>query len=189
MPGYHSIFSLNPEYGYAVIVLVTGSYSKTNVFAHDALRTLQPAFEDVLIQRVWEAYVGTWKADGKVEGGYGGPTDVAEVKILAGQLFLTRLLVDGVDVLAALRGATNELDDDHEGGAVQPVALWSTGRLDEFRMAIGRGQVSPLSMYPCLEKWATIDFGAFARGASVDLVYWEKGELVYPSADVRFKRV
>lgn len=184
MPGYHSIFSLNPEYGYAVIVLVTGTYTKTDVFALEALRRLQPAFEDVLVRRVVDAYVGIWES----EGGDGRRKDVAEVRILAGQLFLTRLVVEGVDVLGALTEFLSELDHGHEATAAQPVPLWSTGRLDEFRLALGRGKVNPLGLYSCFESWATIDNGLFARGASVDLVYWEEGELVYPSAGARFSR-
>ena len=189
MPGYHSIFSLNPEYGYAVIVLVTGTYSKTETFALEALRRLQPAFGEVLAQRVSESYVGTWVG----ERGVRGVKDVADVRLISGQLFLSALIVDGIDVLSTLQDLTYELHEEDLGRATsrsvaRPMALWSTGRLDEFRMAIGRGPPGPVDMYACFSYWATIDFGAFSRGASVDLVYWENGELVYPSAGARFKR-
>lgn len=189
MPGYHSIFSLNPEYGYAVIVLVTGTYSRTETFALEALRRLQPAFGDVLVQRVSESYVGTWEG----ERGAGGVKDTADVRLISGQLFLTALVVDGVDVISTLRDLTYELHDEDPSRATSPIAarpmaLWSTGRLNEFRMAMGRGPPGPTDMYACSPYWATIDFGAFSRGASVDLVYWENGELAYPSAGARFKR-
>jgi hypothetical protein len=138
---------------------------------------LQPAFRKVLEGQVREAYVGEWK----VEAG-GNSTGTALVSLLYGQLFMTKLVVDDVDVLRAVQEAHIESDGDNLGPFPEPVPLWSAGRVDEFRLAFGR------SMPGCLPYWVSIDSGFTSRGASIDLVYWENGELVYPSAGVRFKR-
>ncbi|KAJ3549038.1 hypothetical protein NMY22_g1037 [Coprinellus aureogranulatus] len=198
MPGYHSIFSLNPEYGYAVIVLVTGTYQRTDVLAREAFKRLQPAFEDVLGQKVEEAYGGVWEAE-REEGG----KDEAEVGVVGGQLYLTKLVLEGVDVLDTLLNINYDLvDPDYDSvthltdnhlhrstPAFKALPLWSTGNQGEFRIAIGRGgYANNPGLGACKEYWASIDFGAFARGASVDLVYWEEGKMVYPSAGVRLRK-
>jgi hypothetical protein len=184
IPGYQSLFSLNPESGYAVIVLATGSNPQPATVVLDALQKLQPAFQEQLLSQIVEAYVGTWDAES--ERGEQGGRDVAEVEVLHGQLFLNKLVVDGVDVLKSIRDAIGT-GEPHQ---TLPVPLWSTGRLHEFRLAPGlapkdgRGDMSS-----CMSYWVTIEYpGVFARGASIGLVYWEDGELVYPSGGVRLKR-
>ena len=171
LPGYHSLIGLNPEYGYGIIILATGTYSDTHELGLRALDILQPAFMKVLQGQVREAYVGEWEATG------GNMTGTAHVSLLYGQLFMTKLIVDDVDVLRAVQEAHIESIP-----FTRPVPLWTAGRIDEFRLVFGR------NMPGCLPYWVSIDSGFTSRGASIDLVYWENGELVYPSAGVRFKR-
>ncbi|KAF5342267.1 hypothetical protein D9611_001309 [Ephemerocybe angulata] len=176
---YHNLFSLNPEYGYAVVVLTTGS-ANPDEFADEAFQALQPAFHDALAKEVSSSYVGKWDS---------GSGNSAETKLIDGQLFLTQLIINGSDVLRILQEKRLLIKDTKQG--VRPVALWSTGRLDEFRMSLGRpGTRAPdrKAFLSCLPYWATVDFSVGSRGAPLDLVYWENGELVYPSAGVRFKK-
>ncbi|KAH6906088.1 beta-lactamase class C binding protein-like protein [Coprinopsis sp. MPI-PUGE-AT-0042] len=174
---YHNIFPLNPEYGYAVIALTTGSANPED-FVQQALRTLQPAFHNALEEQVHSAYVGKWEV--------AGSQDVAEVKIIDKQLFLASLNVGGVDILKLLNERRARIKSSN--APARAVPLWSTGRLDEFKMAFGRESVDASALEACLLYWATVDFGVYANGAPLDLVYWEDGELVYPSAGVRLKR-
>nr|AAZ14923.1 beta-lactamase class C binding protein-like protein [Coprinellus disseminatus] len=181
LPGYQSLFSLNPEYGYAVIALATGKNPQPSSLVFDIFNKLQPFFARSLLDRVVEAYVGTWEG----EGG-GGREDKAEVAIIAGQLFLRSLIVNGVDVLKSVREAVGTHTPQL---GTQPVALWSTGRPHEFRMSPGNVHTGGVESPSCINYWATIGYpGVFARGASVGLIYWEDGELAYPSAGVRLKR-
>ncbi|RXW19165.1 hypothetical protein EST38_g6691 [Candolleomyces aberdarensis] len=175
LPGYHSAIGLNQEYGYGVVILVTGKYGNTRELGRQALNILQPAFRKVLEDQVREAYTGEWEV---VSGG--NSTGTAFVGLSYGQLVMARLVVDGVDVLRAVQ----EANTDGPFPFPNAVPLWSTGRIDEFRLAFGRGG----GISGCLPYWASVDPGLTSRGASIDLVYWEKGELVYPSAGVRFKR-
>ena len=82
IPGYQSLFSLNPEFGYAVIVLATGSNPLPATIVLDALQKLQPAFQEQLLDQIVDAYVGTW--DDESERGEQGSRDVAEVGVLSG---------------------------------------------------------------------------------------------------------
>ncbi|KAF6766639.1 beta-lactamase class C binding protein-like protein [Ephemerocybe angulata] len=190
LPGYHSLFALNPEFGYGVVVLVTGTYSNTHEFVFQALTRLQPAFQKALEAQVQEQYVGQWEPAEDDDGA----GNLAIVSLLDSQLFLTHLIVDGIDVLRVMQEANDEFQSDPVPPGVprhplgRPVALWSTGRLHEFRMVIGRPSLNNARFIGCFPYWVSIDPGLTARGASLDLVYWEDGELVYPSAGVRFKK-
>lgn len=109
LPGYHSQFSLNPKYAYGVIVLVTGSYADTVTLEVEAMNQFQPVFEQLLLERVVEAYTGVWRND----------KSLADIAVLDGVLYLRKLVVEGVDILNVI--------------STGPAALWSTGRPDEFR--------------------------------------------------------
>ncbi|KAJ2935271.1 hypothetical protein H1R20_g1823, partial [Candolleomyces eurysporus] len=70
LPGYHSAIGLNPEYGYGVVILVTGKYENTRELGRQALNILQPTFRKVLEDQVREAYTGEWEvaSGGKLNG-------------------------------------------------------------------------------------------------------------------------
>ncbi len=110
LPGYHSQFSINPQYSYGVIVLVTGSYADTVTLALEATALFQPVFEQLQAEMAAKSYAGVWKGD----------DSVAIIDIVGGVLYLQLLVVEGVDVLSLVSTG-------------KPVALWSTGRSDEFR--------------------------------------------------------
>lgn len=174
---YHNLFSVNQEYGYAVIVLTTGS-SNPEEFVQEAFRRLQPTFHEAQEHQVTSAYAGKWEISGS--------SDTAEVKVIDKQLFLTKLIVGSVDVLKLLNERRARIPSTNV--PVRPVALWSTGRLGEFKLALGRESLDQQAFSACLVYYATIDFGVFANGASIDLIYWEDGQLVYPSAGARFSK-
>ncbi|KAJ6575319.1 beta-lactamase/transpeptidase-like protein [Mycena capillaripes] len=169
LPGYHSQFVLNPQWSYGVIVLVTGNYTDTVTLAQEAISRFQPAFENVLLMEVFSAYAGIWVGD----------DSLAVVTIEEQGLFLQALIVRGQDVL-------NILQRNPPRGA-KPMALWSTGRLHEFRLAIGRAELNDNPNAGCEPYWISIDYPV-ARGAPLDLLLWDGSELVYPSAGVRLRR-
>lgn len=169
LPGFHSMFTLNPEYGYGIVLMITGDYADTLSVVSKALQILQPAFDTTLKERVKSTYVGKYV----LEGGHG--QNHAEVTLHGGQLRLARLMVSGVNVLEMLQQG---LPGEH-----QAAKLWSTGRPHEFRMTFGRE-----GMGGCLPRWTSIDPAFVNHGAATDLVYWEDGHLVYPSAGVRFDK-
>ncbi|KAJ7110012.1 beta-lactamase/transpeptidase-like protein [Mycena epipterygia] len=169
LPGYHSQFVLNPQWSYGVIVLVTGNYSDTVTLAQEAISRFQPAFENLLLLEVLYAYGGVWVGD----------DSVAVVTIEDGALYLQALLIGDMDVLSLLQRIPS--------GGPKPVALWSTGRPHEFRLAIGRPELNGNPDAGCEPYWISID-PPFSRGAPLDLLYWDGSELVYPSAGVRLRR-
>ncbi|KAJ6504417.1 beta-lactamase/transpeptidase-like protein, partial [Mycena vulgaris] len=170
LPGYHSQFVLNPQWSYGVIVLVTGNYTDTVTLAQEAISRFQPAFENLLVMQVLYAYGGVWVGD----------DSVAVVTIDADHaLYLQTLIVGDQDILRSLQR--------NPPGEAKAVALWSTGRPHEFRLAIGRPELNGNPDAGCEPYWISID-PPFSRGAPLDLLYWDGAELVYPSAGVRFHR-
>ncbi|KAJ7631169.1 beta-lactamase/transpeptidase-like protein [Roridomyces roridus] len=175
LPGYHSQFVVNPQWSYGVIVLVTGNYTDTATLAHEAIAHYQPAFENLLLARALDAYGGVWIGDGSV----------AVVVIQDGALYLQALFVRDQDILALLQSG---LSGKPPAPNPKPVALWSTGRPHEFRLAIGRPELNELPTAGCEPYWISLDL-PFSRGAPLDLLYWEGSDLVYPSAGVRLQRL
>ncbi|KAJ7102487.1 beta-lactamase/transpeptidase-like protein [Mycena belliarum] len=169
VPGYHSQFILNPQWSYGVIVLVTGAYEDAMTLAQEAIARFQPAFEHLLGMQALYAYGGVWVGD----------DSVAVVTVEDGGLVLQTLIVGDQDVLSLLQM--------NPAGESKPVALWATGHQHEFRLAIGRPGLNENPDAGCEPYWVTIDFAA-SRGAPLDLIYWDGGELVYPSAGVRLRR-
>ncbi|KAF7303250.1 Beta-lactamase domain-containing protein [Mycena kentingensis (nom. inval.)] len=169
LPGYHSQFVLNPQWSYGVVVLVTGTYTDTATLAREAIDRFQPAFKQELVNQVADAYTGIWIGD----------DSVVIVTLENDELFLQTLIVGDQDVLSLLQ------QNPPKGS--QPVALWSTGRLGEFRLAIGRPELNGNPDAGCEPYWVSIDFPT-ARGAPLDLIFWDGDELFYPSAGVKLRR-
>ncbi|CAA7265926.1 unnamed protein product [Cyclocybe aegerita] len=100
-------------------------------------------------------------------------------------LLLKKLVIKDIDVLKFVQ--------NQDAGLVNwpgptPVALWSTGRVGEFRLAFGRPKLNKSPNVGCMPYWATIDPGLNSNGAPIDLLFWNRGVLTYPSAGVSFAR-
>ncbi|KAF8922083.1 beta-lactamase/transpeptidase-like protein [Mucidula mucida] len=165
LPGYHSQFSINPQYSYGVIVLVTGSYADTVTLALEATALFQPVFEQLQAEMAAKSYAGVWKGD----------DSVAIIDIVGGVLYLQLLVVEGVDVLSLVSTG-------------KPVALWSTGRSDEFRIAFGRSAINDTPFTGCEPYWISFD-DFMGHNVPADLLYFAGNEVVYPSANVRLRRI
>ncbi|CAK5276247.1 unnamed protein product, partial [Mycena citricolor] len=93
-----------------------------------------------------ELYSGAWTPiDGNDES-------KLTIKVMDGSLWMTELRLNGTDVLGVVLPAP------------EPIALWSTGRLHEFRMVFA----SPSKN--CMSSWTAIDDG-YSQGHPNDLVY------------------
>jgi len=99
-----------------------------------------------------------------------------------GHLYVTKLVVGGVDVLRYVQN----LDELVEKAA--PVALWTTGRNGEFRLAFGRRSLNNVPEIGCMPYWVSIDFLLNAQGMPIDLIYWKNGVLHYPFLGVILTR-
>jgi hypothetical protein len=119
LPGYHSKFAIIPEYSVGIIMLTTGTCTDTSTILEEAAKQFLPTFEKLFQVELQRRYVGTW-----VNG-----DDVAEVSLNRGNLFLKKLFIRGLDVLKLVQTAGTGLTQR----AGVPVALWSTGRVGEFR--------------------------------------------------------
>jgi hypothetical protein len=115
LPGYHSQFSINVQWSYGVIVLVSGNYTDTLTLALEAISHFQPAFENLLVQQALKTYGGMWIGD----------DSMAIVTIEDQALYLQALVVRDQDVLSILQRRPS--------GESTGIALWSTGRPHEFR--------------------------------------------------------
>ena len=121
IPGCHSKFAIFPEYSVGIIILTTGTYSDMSTILEEAAKQFLPTFEKLFHVELQRRYVGTW-----VNG-----DDVAEVSLNRGNLFLKKLFIRGLDVLKLVQTADSEAGLTQRAGV--PVALWSTGRVGEFR--------------------------------------------------------
>ncbi|KAG9027017.1 hypothetical protein FS837_004403 [Tulasnella sp. UAMH 9824] len=143
--------------------------------AINAIQMFQRAFDQLLEQTTMQLYGGYWRSDdGKSE---------AITYVEKGSLWLSRLFLNGTDVFEVLEGPRYPRGRRY--------GLWTTGRDEEFRVAIGRPE-SPDDVFAgCFPEWVTMD-PIFAKGAPVDLILFGggPGERVakFPSADVVMKR-
>ncbi|KAL1743705.1 beta-lactamase/transpeptidase-like protein [Schizophyllum fasciatum] len=169
LPGYHSQFALLPEQAFGVIVLVTGEYTDTVSLTDAVVSRFSPAFAALQAEAVAKAYAGIFHGD----------RALSIVSVRQGALFVDALIIRGVDVLEAAGAAPG-----------RPVALWSTGRKHEFRLGIGRADLNDVPISGCEPYWISLDASGYqSRGAPLDLIYFEDGDLVYPSAGVTLKRL
>jgi len=83
----------------------------------ETAKNFQPVFAKILETQLKRKYVGTW-----ING-----ADIAEVKLVDGHLYLNKLVTRGVDVLQFVQNQNKLVKQ------AVPVALWTTGRLGEFR--------------------------------------------------------
>ena len=111
---FHSELSFNRELQFGVVVLNTGAAVAPFV-NRDAAQILLPGIQSILEKRAKERYAGVWKNDANAD-------DAIVVVVEGGMLSITKWKVNGYDFLQL-----------YEGGALDRVSLWSTGRLDEFR--------------------------------------------------------
>lgn len=179
----HSEVTFSPQLQYGVIVLMTGIYPDAWFFNKLAVQLLQPAFEKILEKRARDRYAGAWRGEGD---------DRIVVEVKDGSLWITEWVANGIDWL-----------HEYEGKLGDRVALWSTGRLDEFRydsfnlsdllshlthrVAIARPGLDA----GCLPSWVTFD-PLYSHQAPIDLIYFEEtGDglgLQFPSANVTMHR-
>jgi hypothetical protein len=164
---------------------------------------IQPAVDKMLLEAMLPA-VQAW--DGLREeqwhsdyaGAYRDQSsrDHARVVYESRALWLTELVVDGVDILrkhditdpVSQTGlsATQLPLNARKKRSVQRIALWPTNEPDIFRMAIGRG--TPRALDGCEPIWASFD-GAPTDGWPADLVAIRGGQLSMPAGKVELPRV
>ncbi|KAF9048730.1 beta-lactamase/transpeptidase-like protein [Panaeolus papilionaceus] len=166
---YHADFDLVPDYSYGIILLFTGPSRAAHNLVLDLVATLQPTFRALQEAELVKRFVGTWKRG----------TDTAKVINHGEALYLGQLVIGGIDVVKFL----TELIWG-PGATIVPFPMWSTGRLGEFRLALG-GDGSNSS---CWDYWTFFDPGIHSRDAPLDLLYWSGDVLVYPSSGVSFTR-
>lgn len=187
---------------YGVALLMTGSSDAAAEIALDIFRKIQPTLDRMLAHEVTVLYTGKWVASG-------GESEIT-VKTYDGSLWITKLMLNGTDVLRLTQGIP-----DGVAQKATPITLWSTGRHHEFRrvtdvffltldsagsnsssvlcrMVFGApDEFGAISYATCLRYWVSIDSG-FARGYPMDLLYFTEGEsglvLQIPSADVTLAR-
>ncbi|PPQ63771.1 hypothetical protein CVT24_004313 [Panaeolus cyanescens] len=174
LPGYHSEFSLVPEYSYGVIVLVTGSYADTSNIVNEVLKRFHRSFKSIQEEEIKSKYAGKW---------YNGD-DFIEISVRKGVPYVQKGVIQGENFLDTMSGWMS----DSGKGKAGPSALWTTGRVGEFRIATGRPELNNKRGAGCMPYWVSLDVGVHSRGAPVDLLYWRRGLLHYPSSGLVFKR-
>lgn len=111
-----SVLILNPELQFGIVVLMTGGTGLPIQLGKAMINIVQPVFESILETRARERYAGVWTGTRAV--------DRIQIEAKDGSLWITKWLVNGRDFLRLYLGPLGTR-----------AALWSTGRLDEFRYA------------------------------------------------------
>ncbi|KAG9002541.1 hypothetical protein FRB90_011361 [Tulasnella sp. 427] len=171
----HSNFIFDPTTSSGVIVLMTGRDPYAQKIAIDAIQMFQPAFDALLERTTMEMYGGYWQSDdGK---------SVAITYVEKGSLWLSRLFLNGTDVFEVLEGP------GYPRG--RRYGFWTTGRDEEFRVAVGRSGGPDDVFSGCFPSWVTMD-PIYAKGAPVDLLLFdgpsEARVVKVASVDVILKR-
>ncbi|KAG8904132.1 hypothetical protein FRC00_014216, partial [Tulasnella sp. 408] len=144
----HSMFIFDPTTSFGVIVLMTGLDHNALKVAINAIQIFQRAFDQLLEQTTMQLYGGYWRSDdGKSE---------AITYVEKGSLWLSRLFLNGTDVFEVLEGPMYPRGRRY--------GLWTTGRDEEFRVAIGRPEGPDDVFAGCFPEWVTMD-PIFAKGA------------------------
>ncbi|EIN12787.1 beta-lactamase/transpeptidase-like protein [Punctularia strigosozonata HHB-11173 SS5] len=172
LPGYHTLFALNPEHSYTMILLTTGPFSGPHDIVDPALGLVQPEFERILAREAGRLYAGAWLPSPSSADPF---QNHVELTIWDGTLWVENLVVNGTDILA--------LFQDVPSGKARRAPLWPTGREGEFRVSL----IVPPPGSDCLMYWVRLDM-ANANGAPVDLIYFEDDTLKYPSANLTLRR-
>lgn len=151
---------------------MAGRFSDSSWFTKRAIDLFQPVFEHKLEETTQNLYGGKWvgnAADGE---------NLVTLVVSNGSLWVTKCIINGDDLLDLYTGGT-------------PLTLWSTGRLHEFRVAVGRAELNSDSSIGCFSYWATFD-GFNSHGAPIDLIYFSAQShglsLHFPSANVTLLR-
>lgn len=160
-------------------MLLTGNYDASTILT-EVTKRFHPTMNRVYQTELERRYVGLWTSEDK--------SSVSEITLDKGKntLFVKKLTVQGVNTLKSVH-ENGLLTGVRTSGSPQ-VALWSTGRVGEFRLAFGVPSLNKVPGIGCFPYWVTIDPGLNSRGAPIDLLYWDRGFLVYPSAGVKFIR-
>ncbi|KAG8921540.1 hypothetical protein FRC01_000197 [Tulasnella sp. 417] len=154
----HSNFIFDPTTSFGVVVLMTGLDHGALKIAINAIQIFQRAFDHLLEQTTMELYGGYWKSDdGKSE---------MITYVEKGSLWLSRLFLNGTDIFEVLEGPLYPRGRRY--------GIWTTGRDEEFRVAIGRAELPGDVFVGCFPMWATFD-PIFAKGAPVDLILFGGG--------------
>ncbi|KAJ7039382.1 beta-lactamase/transpeptidase-like protein [Mycena alexandri] len=154
-----SVFAINPDMSFGIALLMTGSAPIAGDLVLEMFRQLQPTLDRLLATQVAELYSGRWTTESD-------PSSEIFISVAQGSLWITKLQLQGTNVLRLVQN----IPDGDTHSRAEPITMWSTGRLHEFRM------VFAVASQSCMRSWATIDDG-FARGYPTDLVYFsEEGE-------------
>lgn len=186
LAGFHTHFAVNRATGYGVVVLMTGKYTDASGIAAKVVEEyFHPVFKTSLAEANKKAYAGTYKLG----------SDEVVVVMDREALWVEKLTVNGSDILKAVA-------DPYE---VEPVSLWPTGDITEFRcvlfspslvfffsprhrLAYGRPWLNNEPRVGCEPYWVTFD-AVFANDAPLDLVYFEdNGDLTIPAFNVSLPR-
>ncbi|RUS16745.1 beta-lactamase/transpeptidase-like protein [Endogone sp. FLAS-F59071] len=182
--GYHSDLTVHPELSLGFVTLMTGYDPDSSYVMHKVLEIIGPVVEKKLVKKVRERYEGEYLA--------GEKNEKSSIKVKVGSdgvLVVDRLVINGTNLLSLIRS--------------DQLALWSTGRLDEFRLAFGRSYLNSQPAIGCEPYWVTFDgirAGDKMDGQAYDLLQFEPTgkkdrlgrtgvRVVYPALDVKLDRI
>lgn len=129
---------------YGIVLLTTGSHKAAWSIALDIFKQLQPSLDQLLTKNSVDNYAGAWESAGLEE------SDSRAVLIVEdGSLWITKLILNGTDVLRMTRGLADGITNE----AAMPATMWSTKRPHEFRSVLFYDEVQHSSNILHPQEW------------------------------------
>ncbi|KAJ7099466.1 beta-lactamase/transpeptidase-like protein [Mycena belliarum] len=151
MAGYHTALGIHPGTSFGVVVLLAGRFFDAAELAYRAFEIFQPAIDRALAAAAAARYAGEWAAP--------GGNSTASIAVVRGTLYIDRLILDGVDALAAFRPSGR-------------VALRWMHEHEEFRLDIGLPYYNGKRHMGCYPYWAGLDVWGMRSGAALNAIFF-----------------
>ncbi|KAG8221411.1 beta-lactamase/transpeptidase-like protein [Butyriboletus roseoflavus] len=152
LPGYHTVFTLNPVNSYGIIVLQSGPTSETIRLTKLITSHVQAAFDHVLEDATRNNLAGTWRStDGLAS---------LTIEIDRGSAYVNEYTINGTDLLRVMQ------DDDPD--ALTRLPLWPTDD-SQYRLVV------PTSNEGCIYSWVMLDNYGYIDGVSTNVIVSDKG--------------
>ncbi|KAJ6590024.1 beta-lactamase/transpeptidase-like protein [Mycena vulgaris] len=155
MAGYHAALAIHPGTSYGVVVLLGGHFPDAAALAYRAFETFQPAIDQALADASVARYAGEWFTE--------RANSTASIAVVRGTLYIDRLIVDDVDILAKFNPSGR-------------IALRWMNAHEEFRLDIGLPYYNGKKHMGCYSYWAGLDVWGMRNGAALNAIFFSGNE-------------
>lgn len=162
--GHHTVFTINPDSAFGVVILTTSPGMQTIHLNELVFSHFQPAFDSIAEQKTRELLGGSWaSSDGSVQ---------ITITLDKGSLFASNYVINGTDVLKTIQ----------PDGVSRRASLLSTGGHDLRYVYLPIPTYQSVLKYPldrlavsvpntgCMFNWIGLDQYAYGNGYATNML-------------------